>query len=126
MSLFALPVKAHLSAYRLHGWDWSGALLTTSGLAVFLVISRPGAGHTTVKPLVWVVVLCAGSALAAGGLAWNDLERFLSLRDEFYQIDTRFGQIGPRGIFTALDRRGVLDHKVAAVDGVEAAMREPP
>jgi proteasome accessory factor A len=68
----------------------------------------------------------AGSALAAGGLAWNDLERFLSLRDEFYQIDTRFGQIGPRGIFTALDRRGVLDHKVAAVDGVEAAMREPP
>jgi proteasome accessory factor A len=67
-----------------------------------------------------------GTALAREGLAWNDIERFLSLRDEFYQIDTRFGQIGPRGIFTELDRRGVLDHKVAAIDGVEAAMREPP
>ena len=55
-----------------------------------------------------------------------NLELFLKLRDVFYQIDTRFGQIGPRGIFTALDGCGVLDHKVAAVDNVEAAMREPP
>jgi proteasome accessory factor A len=68
----------------------------------------------------------AGSALTAEGLVWDDFERFLNLRDEFYQIDTRFGQIGPRGIFTELDRRGVLEHKVAAIDGVEAAMREPP
>lgn len=67
-----------------------------------------------------------GSGLAAEGLAWDHIERFLSLRDELHQIDTRFGQIGPRGIFTELDRRGVLDHKVAAVDGIEAAMREPP
>jgi hypothetical protein len=66
------------------------------------------------------------SVLAAEGLSWNGLERFLSLRDEFYQIDTRFGQIGPRGVFTELDRRGVLDHKAAGVDGVEVAMREPP
>jgi proteasome accessory factor A len=68
----------------------------------------------------------AGSVLAAEGLAWDDFERFLNLRDEFYQIDTRFGQIGPRGIFSELDRRGVLDHKVAAVEGVQTAMREPP
>jgi hypothetical protein len=66
------------------------------------------------------------SILAAEGLAWNDLERFLSLRDEFYQIDTRFGQLGPRGIFSEMDRRGVLDHKVDAVDSVEEAMRQPP
>ena len=38
--LFALPMKARLSAYRFHGWDWAGALLTTAGLAVFLVVSR--------------------------------------------------------------------------------------
>jgi proteasome accessory factor A len=68
----------------------------------------------------------SGVSLAKEGLAWSDVERFLNLRDEFYQIDTRFGQIGPRGIFTELDRQGVLNHKVAAVDGVEAAMREPP
>ena len=64
--LFALPMKAHLSEYRLHGWDWSGALLVTSGLAVFLVVSRPGAGHADVKPLVWVVVLCGGACPGGG------------------------------------------------------------
>jgi len=68
----------------------------------------------------------SGSALAAEGLSWDHLDRFLSLRDEFYQIDTRFGQIGPRGIFAGMDRRGVLDHGVPAVDGVEAALRQPP
>lgn len=67
-----------------------------------------------------------GNALAAAGLAWGDLEQFLKLRNEFYQIDTRFGQIGPRGIFAALDGRGVLDHKVAGVEDIDAAMRQPP
>ena len=68
----------------------------------------------------------SASMLAAEGLTWNDLERFLNLRDEFYQIDTRFGQLGPRGIFGEMDRRGVLDHKVAAVDSIDEAMRQPP
>jgi proteasome accessory factor A len=67
-----------------------------------------------------------GDALAAVRMGWDDVEQFHRLRDEFYQIDTRFGQIGPRGIFSELDRRGVLDHRVSGVDGVEAAMREPP
>jgi hypothetical protein len=71
-------------------------------------------------------VACIGSLLAAEGLAWADFERFLNLRGEFFQIDTRFGQIGPRGIFADMDRAGVLHHGVAAIDGVEAAMREPP
>ena len=67
-----------------------------------------------------------GSALAEEGLAWSDLECFRGLRDEFCQIDTRFGQLGPRGIFTELDRLGVLNHKVEAVDEIEAAMSQPP
>ncbi len=67
-----------------------------------------------------------GKELKAEKLTWDDVERFVSLRNEFCQIDTRFGQIGPRGIFTELDRRGVLDHKVSAIDGVDAAVREPP
>lgn len=66
------------------------------------------------------------AALAAKGLAADDLARFVGIRNEFYEIDTRFGQIGPRGIFTELDRCGVLDHKVPGIGGVEAAMREPP
>jgi hypothetical protein len=69
--LFALPMKAWLSGYRFHGWDWSGACLTTAGLAVFLVVSRPASGHTEVKPLVWVALLCAGGAVAAVLIAFG-------------------------------------------------------
>jgi proteasome accessory factor A len=64
--------------------------------------------------------------LAQSGLAWSDLEKFLKVRDEFYQIDTRFGQLGPRGIFEELDRCGAVDHRVAGIDGVDEAMRNPP
>jgi hypothetical protein len=67
-----------------------------------------------------------GSALAAQMLSWNDVDRFLRLRAELCQIDTRFGQLGPRGIFGEMDRRGALDHKVAGVDGIEEAMKRPP
>jgi len=76
-------------------------------------------------PIPDAVKQCAQS-LAAGGLGWDDLDHFLTLRDELYQIDTRFGQLGPRGIFTELDRQGVLDHKVAEIGDMEAAMSEPP
>ena len=65
--LFALPIKARFTAYRFHGWDWAGALLTTAGLAVFLVVSRPAAGHTNVSALTWTVVL-TGAGVLAGAL----------------------------------------------------------
>ena len=76
-------------------------------------------------PIPDAVKGCAQS-LAEDGLGWDDLDHFLTLRDELYQIDTRFGQLGPRGIFTELDRQGVLDHKVDGIGDVEAAMSEPP
>jgi len=62
--LFALPMKARLSPYRMHGWDWTGALLTTAGLAVFLVVSQPAVGHPNVRPVVWTLLLCAAAGLA--------------------------------------------------------------
>jgi len=60
------------------------------------------------------------------GLTWNDLERFFSLRAELYQIDNRFGQLGPRGIFGHLEGCGVLEHKVPGVGAIEEAMCNPP
>jgi len=63
--LFALPMKAHVSPYRMRGWDWFGAFLTTAGLAVFLVVSRPSAGNPTVPRLTWVLLLCGAAAAAA-------------------------------------------------------------
>jgi drug/metabolite transporter (DMT)-like permease len=67
--LFALPIKARFTAYRFHGWDWAGALLTTGGLAVFLVASRPAAGHPNVDAVTWTILLCATAVLAGGLVA---------------------------------------------------------
>jgi len=60
------------------------------------------------------------------GLEWNELRRILELRNEFFEIDTRFGQLGPRGIFSMLDANQVLDHRVNGIDNIEYAMRNPP
>lgn len=62
--LFALPIKAWLSPYRMHGWDWGGAVLTTAGLGVFLAVSRPASGHSDVSAEVWAALLGAAAALS--------------------------------------------------------------
>jgi hypothetical protein len=53
------------------------------------------------------------------------LDAFIVLRNELLEIDTRWGQLGPEGLFDALDRTGVLDHGVG-VEGIEEAMEHPP
>jgi len=50
----------------------------------------------------------------------------LKSRQTFFEIDMRFGQLGPRGIFASLDSAGVLNHHVDGVDNIELAMTEPP
>jgi proteasome accessory factor A len=64
--------------------------------------------------------------LRTKGLQWDELKRVLALRTEFLGIDVRFGQVGPRGVFTMLDNAGVLDHRVGGIDNIEHAMRNPP
>jgi proteasome accessory factor A len=60
------------------------------------------------------------------GFEWDELRNILSLRAEFFEIDTRFGELGPRGIFSILDQAEVLDHRVSGVNNIEHAMRNPP
>jgi hypothetical protein len=64
--------------------------------------------------------------MCANGLSWTCFGPFLNLRQELFEIDTRFGQLGDAGIFTALDASGVLTHHVAGVDGIEDAIERPP
>ncbi len=60
------------------------------------------------------------------GFEWNELRQILALRDEFFEIDIRFGQLGSQGIFSMLDAKGVLEHRVSGVDNIEHAIRNPP
>jgi len=63
--LFALPLKWRVTPYRMRGWDWLGAVLTTAGLAVFLAVSSPTAGSPGVSVLTWTLLLCATAAVTA-------------------------------------------------------------
>lgn len=66
------------------------------------------------------------SYLQERGLSWTGLSPFLALREELFEIDTRFGQLGPRGLFAELNEADVVDHRVPAVDRIQEAMVVPP
>jgi len=54
------------------------------------------------------------------------LRSFPPLHAELFELDTRFGELGPSGIFSALDEAGVLDHRLQGLGDVEAAVHQPP
>lgn len=64
--------------------------------------------------------------LKSHGLRWNGFRPFLQVRAALCEIDTRFGQLGPQGIFSQMNRQGVLDHAVRGVDNIEHALIHPP
>jgi hypothetical protein len=55
-----------------------------------------------------------------------ELAAFHRLRTELFEIDTRFSQLGTRGIFAALDRAGVLEHRIVDGADVDRAVSRPP
>jgi proteasome accessory factor A len=59
------------------------------------------------------------------GLSWDAIESVLRLRQQLFEIDTRFGQLGG-GVFQMLDQAGVLKHHVVGVDSIEDSMSNPP
>ena len=64
--LLALPIKARLAPYRMRPWDWSGAVLTTAGLGMFLAVSRPAPGYAGVPLSTWVALLSIVALVAIG------------------------------------------------------------
>ncbi len=64
--------------------------------------------------------------LQSSGLECSNLKTLKSQRQQMLEIDMRFGQLGKDGIFEALDRAGVLDHRIIAEEEIARAMTEPP
>jgi len=59
-------------------------------------------------------------------LRWDDMIPLLRLRQELFEIDMRFAQIGEKGIFASLDKAGLLSHRLARGCDVQAAVTDPP
>jgi hypothetical protein len=56
----------------------------------------------------------------------RDLDRVRDLESELFEIDFRFGQLGDNGIFSRLDRAGVLTHRLPEIGDIETATHVPP
>ena len=67
-----------------------------------------------------------GPLFQTQGVHWTHMGALMSSREKFFEIDTRFGQLGPKGIFHTLDQAGVLDHRIGGADNIEQAVMEPP
>jgi hypothetical protein len=54
------------------------------------------------------------------------LERARACRARLFELDLRWGELGPRGVFESLDAQGCLQHRVEGCDGLERAKALPP
>ncbi|MFQ5669241.1 MAG: proteasome accessory factor PafA2 family protein [Acidobacteriota bacterium] len=82
------------------------------------VRDAPPAGET--------LAVTAADLLREGGMDRTAFQSFLRLRAELFEIETRFGQLGPGGVFDRLDQAGVLRHRVSGVEDIPGAMADPP
>ena len=60
------------------------------------------------------------------GASLEGFKKFRALRSQVFELDTRFGQLGKEGLFSRLDRAGVLQQHFPGVDNFEHAMECPP
>ena len=64
--------------------------------------------------------------LESKGMNWEELQRILRDRHRLFEIDLRFGQLGPQGIFHSLDAAGLLQHHIPGVGDPAEAISTPP
>ena len=132
---WAIKLALYRDHARRRGIEWESLPVWTpaiDGLATAL--ARSGQGD---RPLTADGVLGPASPIAADlprlrafatrkGLDWDQLGTVLDLRNQLFEIDTRFAQLGPNGIFTDLDSAGALDHRLVGADDVATAIEHPP
>jgi hypothetical protein len=112
----ALPAWSHVVA-TLEG---ARRVTTPSArrLSTALVLSADGPLREKVHEL--------GPHVREHRLQWNDLDTFLQLRQELFEIDTRFGQIGAGSLFRRLEASGALEYGMPGVDAIDYAIEHPP
>jgi hypothetical protein len=138
-SVLDWPIKLSLYKQRArhHGIDWD-SIPPWSVAQNHLVVTRPP-HQCPPRHLDDLVNLlrtagCCGDVVDAlleqsrsRGLSPPELwESYLALRSELCEIDIRFGQLGSNGVFEAMDRAGVLEHRIVSDEEIAAAIDTPP
>jgi hypothetical protein len=118
-----------------HGFDWARVAAWTEVLVEMWTRLRddgsieemPQVEHLLDPSEILQWWMRAVSSLVhAKGVTWDGVGAFIRLRQELFECDVRFSQLGGEGIFASLDHAGVLTHHVPGVDNIEHAMENPP
>jgi proteasome accessory factor A len=132
------PTKRHL--YRAHcrrrGLDWESLPSWGSALRTLMsdrTLSASGDMFFEGTPRLAHLLKLRGPSreraervLGDHGLRLEDLQRFIVLRDELFELDIRFGELGPDSLFAGLEREGIIAPGAVGQESVERAMTEPP
>jgi hypothetical protein len=133
---WAIKLSLFREFARRRGIDWQ-SLTAWNYVLKSLNAALQSKGEGEGVPVFGAEVLAANSPVAdevarltpglkAKGLKWDSLEIILALRRDLFELDTRFGQLGSEGLFSALDRAGALNHGVQGVENIENAIIDPP
>jgi hypothetical protein len=64
--------------------------------------------------------------LDSEGTTWADLRLFFGIRNQLFEADVRFGELGERGVFTQLEKAGLLSHRLDRRVQPRDVLREAP
>lgn len=128
-----LPAWTHVAEVLHRALTWRREIQAQRAM-----VEAPKAGPVPADgPLTAALALAADSPLAnevrsltpylqSRHLQWRQLDDFLNLRQQLLEVDLRFGQIGERTLFTALEHSAFADHGMPGVDRIAEAVDEPP
>jgi hypothetical protein len=126
-----MKLPLYHSHARRRGYDWD-SLATWSEVTGKIQEALQAPGHRG-QPIRIEMLLSQTSPiakvkpfLASRGLTWDEFRSFFDLRNELFEIDTRFSQLSGNGIFAGMDDAQVLAHHVPSVNNIKQAMTTPP
>jgi hypothetical protein len=120
---------------RRHDLDWDSALCWTEVIEEIHRCARTGGTpehnlslERLIGPRGPMRITAASLApfLREHGQEWVRLPQFRAARRELFELDMRFGQLGPQGLFARLETAGVLSPGVDGIDPIDPAMSTPP
>lgn len=139
VSVLDWPIKLALfkERARQHGFDWPAVTAWTR--AEECLVANPGPMQPFPRSREALIKMLRRAACPADALdaivdqlasrGWSPSELrqvHRSLRAELCEIDIRYGQLVPQGLFDTLDRLGVLDHRIVSDEQIALAIDAPP
>jgi proteasome accessory factor A len=132
---WAIKLALYQDRARRHGVAWEALAAWTRVVATLESARRataPSAGRLSAALVVAEngpmrkKVRELAPRLEAERLQLDDLDVFLKLRQELFEVDTRFGQVGAQSLFRQLEASGALEHGMRGVDAIDYAIEHPP